>query len=489
MYKYFTLILLAMTISSVAQMPGIGWQKRYGSGADAASCIIRTTNGDFVTCGKRRQQVGSAARENGHVARISPNGDLLWTYDFGGNGDDYLESVVQLDNGGFFAIGYADLGEQNYQYFVWGVWLDADGNLINSQFFGPTEYSNIGMGLAVKKTTDGGFVVCGQKGGNFFLMKLNAAGQIAFEQTYTPSIGKSRALDIIETSTGDFVLCGTGSSVQYANGNQLALVVKTNAQGALLWTATLNENGDEWYNKIREDANGNYILAGNTYSNDGQLSGNHGSSDGLVSKITASGNFVWHRTIGGSSGEIFKSLLIAPDGGYYLAGQTTTLNDGQVFGNHSANTSQADVYLVKTDSEGNFEWSGCYGGSQFEQAYDMTYNVSGQLVVSGYAASSDGQVETSNIGRSWVLKLGENLSDKDHSLRAVIYPNPVADELHFSSDGIPFESASIFDVNGRLLKIAKGSISSLDVSDLTSGIYVLECKGGNSVLRSKFVKR
>jgi hypothetical protein len=93
---------------------------------------------------------------------------------------------------------------------------------------------------------------------------------------------------------------------------------------------------------------GGYILAGRTRSNDGDISGNHGDVDALVVKLDASGNIVWQMCYGGSGFEEIRAFRPA-ENGFIFAG-TTASNDGDVSGNHGS----GDAWIVKLNGTGGF---------------------------------------------------------------------------------------------------------------------------------------
>jgi len=84
-------------------------------------------------------------------------------------------------------------------------------------------------------------------------------------------------------------------------------------------------------------------VAGHTNSANGDVSGNHGSRDFWIVKLDASGNIMWQKCLGGSGSEFNQAIDVISDGGYVIAGQTNS-NDGDVSGNHG----NYDYWVVKT---------------------------------------------------------------------------------------------------------------------------------------------
>jgi len=115
--------------------------------------------------------------------------------------------------------------------------------------------------------------------------------------------------------------------------------------------------------------------------------GNHGQWDCLVVKLDPSGNLTWQKCLGGSQDEYAKSIQQTADGGYVVVGYTYS-NDGDVSGNHGQN----DYWVVKLNQSGNMEWQKCVGGRNDEYAQSVQQTADGEYVVAGYAESPDGDV-------------------------------------------------------------------------------------------------
>lgn len=99
---------------------------------------------------------------------------------------------------------------------------------------------------------------------------------------------------------------------------------------------------------IQQTSDGGYIVAGSSYSNDGDVSGNHGERDYWIVKLNADGNLVWQKCLGGIDNDLALSVQQTTDGGYIVGGSAVS-NDGDVSGNHG----DRDYWIVKLDADGN----------------------------------------------------------------------------------------------------------------------------------------
>ena len=156
---------------------------------------------------------------------------------------------------------------------------------------------------------------------------------------------------------------------------------------SLKWQRTLGGTADDGANALVKTADGGMAIAGYTYSNDGDVTANHGNYDFWVVKLDSSGGKQWAKTYGGSSADICYHITSAADGGYLLAGSTLS-NDGDVSGNHG----KTDAWVVKTDGSGAKQWTKTFGGSGDDYAFAVTTNATGGFSIAGATTSSDGDV-------------------------------------------------------------------------------------------------
>jgi hypothetical protein len=121
---------------------------------------------------------------------------------------------------------------------------------------------------------------------------------------------------------------------------------------------SLMEDNDYLNNTIAATPDGGYIFTGDTWSNDGDVSGNHGMQDAWVCKIDATGNIQWQKCFGGSDMDFGQHIINTLDGGY-LVGCYTESSDGDVTGYHG----KGDVLIIKLDQAGNIQWKKTMGGN------------------------------------------------------------------------------------------------------------------------------
>ena len=193
-------------------------------------------------------------------------------------------------------------------------------------------------------------------------------------------------------------------------------VVKLNSAGNIEWQKCLGGGGDDVASSIQQTSDGGFIVAGYTDSTDGDVSGHHGvewNYDYWVVKLNSAGEIVWQRSLGGSSGDYASSIQRTTDGGFIVAGVSYS-NDGDVNGHHPGGHYDSDsiwyeypdYWVVKLNSAGNIEWQTSLGGSIDDYAFSIQQTADGGFIVAGESKSNDGDVSGNHCDSDyWVVKL------------------------------------------------------------------------------------
>jgi len=181
-----------------------------------------------------------------------------------------------------------------------------------------------------------------------------------------PSIEAGKSL--IQTSDGGYAIAGF--TISFGAGSGDVYVVKLDANGNLQWTKTIGGPASEEGNSLIQTSDGGYVIAGYTSSfGAGQL-------DVYVVKLDANGNLQWTKTIGGKKADVGTSLIQTSDGGYAIAGFTESFGAGEW-----------DVYVVKLDASGNLQWTKTIGGPKGDEGYSLIQTSDGGYVIAGYTNS------------------------------------------------------------------------------------------------------
>jgi hypothetical protein len=178
------------------------------------------------------------------------------------------------------------------------------------------------------------------------------------------------------------------------------------ANGSKEWDKPYGGAGTDDAYYLLQTADGEYALAGRTDSYGA------GSYDFWLVKTDADGNKEWDKTYGGTDDDGATSILQTADGGYVLAGYTRSFGAGNY-----------DMWLVKTDADGNKEWDKTYGGTGTDDAYsllqidDSGYAVAGRTASYGAGSHDFWLVKTdANGNKEWDKTYGGTEFDSAYSL-------------------------------------------------------------------------
>ena len=178
-----------------------------------------------------------------------------------------------------------------------------------------------------------------------------------------------------------------------------------NIQWAKCYGGTKQEQGEH----IIQTKDGGYIFCGWSNSNDGDVSGNHGS-DAWIVKTTATGNIQWQKPYGGSEIDLAVTIIQTIDNGYIFTGYTRS-NNGDVSGLHGS-APYIDAWVVKIDSLGNIQWQKPLGGTKDDYLYSILQTSDSGYILLGGTNSNDGDVTGlhGNFPRhdEWVVKINKN---------------------------------------------------------------------------------
>ena len=215
----------------------------------------------------------------------------------------------------------------------------------------------------------GGYTVSSGAGDNDFLItRLSASLDVVWSKTYG-STGNDQCNAVKQTADGGFILVGETNSFG-AEGFDI-YVIKTNADGNVIWQNIYKATGDQYGNSVVQDLDGNLFITG--YSNENPSSTN----DVLVLKLASDGSVLWQKLYGGPLNDYAYKIIRTSDGGFLTAGST-----------FSFSAAAGDIYLLKLKSDGTFDWSNTYGSAGFEQANDVIEcSGSSDLMVAGYTTS------------------------------------------------------------------------------------------------------
>ncbi|HOT02774.1 MAG TPA: PKD domain-containing protein [Methanolinea sp.] len=344
------LVFCLAAVPALAAIPGIGWERSLGgSGEEYAKSLQPTNDGGYIAVGDTASADGDITVSYGMIdvwiAKLDAAGQKEWVKTIGGSNDDHVTCIERLSDGTLLLSGY--------------TWSN-DG-----------DFSDNHAGIAI------------------WNMKINDQGSILWKGCY-PGRSGSFAMDGKETPDGGMIMIGQSYSIpgdpEYHGGYDV-LVVKTDSQANITWEQLLGGSGDDFGDNILPLPDGGYIAIGYTNSDDGDVSGNHGFYDAWLFRLDDTGNLVWQKCLGGSLHDEGREIFITPDGNFAVMGYTNS-NDGDVSGNHGS----FDYWWALVSPDGAILSQKCFGGSDYDHAYDLEMTDNGNYVALGVSYSTDGDV-------------------------------------------------------------------------------------------------
>ncbi len=394
----------------------IDWVKSFGgSDEETAQSVIHTNDGGYAILGYSKSTDGDLAGKSTPVndywvLKLDEEGNADWSKTYGGSKDDRGQAIIQTSDGGYAVTGYAmsDDGDgSNNEGFHdnWILKLDELGAIEWEKSFG---FSGHDHSYDLLQTADGGFFFAGflditaalddgtyYKGnfltrhgvGEFWGTKIDANGNLEW-RSYYGGTNNDRAHAVIEADDGGFVMAGFSESEDYdisnTKGSYDFWIIKLSATGELLWERSFGGSGIEIAYDIAKTDDGAYVVTGNTFSTDKDISMNHGESDIWLIKIDDNGKLLWEKTFGGSQFDAAQGVSTAYDGGFIITGNSKSI-DGDV----SENQGENDIWVLKTDSDANLIWQGSFGGSNLDYGFDAVENLDKSILLVGESSSDD----------------------------------------------------------------------------------------------------
>jgi len=377
----------------VIDPPTTYWAKSYGSSSflelryNRAFAVEQTSDLGYVLAGNTVGEYGVDVL----VFKLTASGDTEWWGMYGGEGgDDEAVSVLQSSDGGYVVAGYTN-SFGNGLDDMWVLKLDSNGHVIWEYSYGTGFFERANY---VEQTRDGGYILGGMATGvvtghDFWALKIDSNGVVLWDRTYHLGTVTDRRIEAIhETSDSGYILAGS-TVLSGTTDQSRAWVIKTDADGDILWDRTYNPFDPSYPSSsvdvedIRITSDGGYVLFGEATGPG--ISG----QDFWVLKLNSNGDIEWDKAYGGPGEEDAQPIRQTSDGGYIMAGATTSFGAGF-----------KDVWIVKVNHNGDIVWERTYGGHTDDEALGMDLTSDGGYVVAGYTDWFGG-----GPTEAWVLKI------------------------------------------------------------------------------------
>jgi hypothetical protein len=390
-----TFAFLAAAASHAAQ-----WARTYGgaSGFGAASMEL-TADGGYVLVGSTRARVGANAEV--WALKLVADGNVAWQKTYGGDRDLYASAIQPLADGGYVVGGSYNAVSAGYgDAFI--MKLDAAGAVAWHKRYVGTGDDSVS---AIQATDDRGFIVAGNRRRvlitappgspphaqffvNAWVLKLDNAGNAAWERNFGES---SQALAVHPTVDGGYILVGS-AYVSHPSTYTNPWIVRLDANGDVLWERSYASPHFGVARSVHPTADGGYVVAGESGETG---SPDSGDTDAFVLRLDANGQVIWKSAYGGPRNDAANSVHPTPDGGYVVAGGTDSF--------HPSTLNAPNAWVLKLTADGGIVWQEIFGGPKLfgvaSYAVSARATAVGDLVVAGYTGTYDSQ------GEAFVLRV------------------------------------------------------------------------------------
>ncbi len=387
-----------------------------GSNNDSAQSVVSTTDGGYAILGFTQSTDGDILDTQDDsfdfwVLKFNAENMVEWNKTYGGTNDDRGREIIQTQDGGYAILGYtfstngdisSNAGLQDY----WLAKLDTQGNIIWQKSCG---YAGSDSGIALIQTNDQGYLIVGvldvtasngqgntsrntnrHAGGDYWALKLDTVGNIQWSRYFGGNFTDTPQ-DVIQTEDNGFIIVGSSDSEDTDISNHIGSydfwVIKISNIGDLVWETSFGGSQIDEARAISQSGDGNYIIAGDTRSNDIDVLDNNGGADLWLIKISPNGELLWEKTIGGSNFDVARAIFKTQDNRFLLSGSSRSSNIDV-----SENKGQNDAWVIKVDNNGTLLWETTIGGSHIDFAYDITQLNDLSIIVVGDTNSTDGDI-------------------------------------------------------------------------------------------------
>ncbi len=331
------------------------------------------------------------------IMKLDDNGQVIWARAIGGVNYDVASAMVLATDGGLVCTGSTRSFNGNTLDDVYFFKIDNAGNMQWSKTFSTAD---LDYASAIIRTVDGGYAMTGYiRGAGFkrvLLIRTDSNGDTLYVRTYGSGVADDQGVELCETPDGGFVI--TGKTFSQTQGESDIFLLRTNVQGDMLWAKSFG--GIHWDESghILKLHDGNYLISGST------ISFGQGDFDILLMKTDTSGNIIWGKTYGGTKSDASYTSFENPDGSIVLSGYTNSMGYGHSlrmrnpaqhkdeissldFPSHDRGDDSTNVFLMKTDANGDTIWTRTYGDGAQDEAFHFSKMNDGGYIIPGFSTS------------------------------------------------------------------------------------------------------
>ncbi len=492
-------IVALPSLAALSQNAHVLWQKNIGGiGYDWVNAI--TTDAEDNSYVLSTVQEGD--NHQVQVSKLNSDGMVLWTNTIGGDRDDTGADIIVDHNGNIVIVGasysknLAPSVKNKGFCDVFVAKINSTGQLLEIASYGGSqidqpaslvEKSNGNLLITATSWSEDNDVPNNEGGSDIWFFELASNGSIVWSKTEGGSNDEYAVKTILLENDAFITLANTetySGSYSANHGDQDIVLYHMDAVGELNWMQLYGGFQSDLASGVAVLENGNYLVAGTTFSNDGNVDYNAGGSDAWIFEVSEGGFLQSSATYGSYGNESIAALLPKNDG-FVVFGtsNSTTLNDAQNHGNQ-------DFWLYEINAEKEITDEYLFGASGYDAGYAAALASNGSVLMGGISNSSDGLVQVNNGQRDGLLlkinKLGSGSTDQ-----ATLHPNPT-DGVIYINQLMSGSKISVVDMNGIQVQMeveVTGSSKFLDLTNLPSGVYLVRIDHSEGTEIHRIVKR
>jgi Secretion system C-terminal sorting domain len=352
---------------------------------------------------------------------------IQWQKNLTGSAYNTCYSTIQTSDGGYVATGASNSIDS---YFTgnkgdmdgWVAKLDASGAVIWNKNLGGSSQDQF---YCIAQCTDGGFIAAGyvksndgdvsgnhgnQYGPYFeddcWVVKLDPNGNILWQKTLGGAAAE-QVWSIKETADGGCILAATSSSMDGDISNHHGTdgapdywIIKLDVNGNTQWEHSFGGSDHDYCFSIDKTSDGGYIIAGSSSSTDDDVTPLSSSFPDIkcwIIKLDANGTLSWEKSFLVEQYFTPKCIQQTSDGGYIIAGSSSDFSDN-------------DGAVLKLDQNGLFQWEKTFGGTSYDRFNYIEETTNGGYIISGSTESNNGDISNfyGGVNDCWIVNIDVN---------------------------------------------------------------------------------